>query len=279
MQPPPGWHWPQHEALIEKFQWKQNVTPCSSLLFVALSIVGYLAVIFLLQFLLRPRKNPVPLGYLPALHNLNLCLGSLVMFLGALQAALVDSEENQWMWGSENKYRWLLCFPVGTKPVGRVFFWSYVYYLSKFYELLDTVVLVLRKKRLSLLHVYHHCTVIIMCYLWMQGQQSLQTLGLLTNTGIHVVMYLYYFLHSIGMPPPWRKFVTNGQITQFCFSFIASLPFLWLHFSKGGGCAGFSAWLFNVAFNLSLLYLFVDFHRKQYGAKKEARQNNVKKTS
>ena len=49
-------------------------------------------------------------------------------------------------------------------------------------------------------------------------------------------------------------------------SFAISLPFWWMHF-KQGGCAGFNAMLFNAAFNLVLLYMFMDFHRHTFPAK------------
>lgn len=71
-------------------------------------------------------------------------------------------------WWVQGQYFWLICFPPGTKPAGRVFFWSYVYYLSKFYELLDTLILVLKGKPLTFLHVYHHATVIAMCFFWLE---------------------------------------------------------------------------------------------------------------
>eukprot|EP00897_Mesotaenium_endlicherianum_P005527 jgi/Mesen1/5001/ME000025S04401 len=261
--------WPAYEPVVKNFTWKYGKTPGSTYFFVASSVVGYLAVVYGTRSLMQYRQKGFWLGPLPAIHNLILCIGSLAMFLGAAQASYVDAHETQWLWGAEGKYRWLFCLPLNTRAQGRVFFWSYVYYLSKFYELLDTLLLVLKKKPLSVLHVYHHALVIVMCYLWLQERQSLQTIGLLTNTGIHVVMYFYYFMHSIGRPPPWRKFVTNSQIIQFLFSFLASLPMLRWHF-QGPGCSGFNAWLFNVGFNLSLLLLFLNFHRKQYGAGKPA---------
>ena len=68
-----------------------------------------------------------------------------------------------------------------------------------------------------------------MCYLWLQYSQSLQHIALLTNAGIHVVMYFYYFLTTLGIRPAWKVLVTNGQIVQFVFSFACSVPFVWTH--------------------------------------------------
>lgn len=47
----------------------------------------------------------------------------------------------------------------------------------------------LQAKPLSFLHVFHHAMVVVMAYLWLEAGQSLQQIALLTNTGVHVVMY------------------------------------------------------------------------------------------
>ena len=72
-------------------------------------------------------------------------------------------------------------------------------------------------KKLTFLHVFHHATVVPMAWLWLHSSQSLQTVALLTNTFVHVVMYYYYYRSSIGSPPRWKKLVTNIQIVQFVF--------------------------------------------------------------
>lgn len=56
-----------------------------------------------------------------------------------------------------------------------------------------------------------------MAYLWLDAAQSLQQIALLTNTGIHVLMYYYYFMCTIKRPPRWKKLVTQSQIVQFVF--------------------------------------------------------------
>lgn len=66
-----------------------------------------------------------------AYHNLVLCAMSLVMFLGGLFAVAQRSADEGGLW--------LLCEHQSTPATGAVYYWSYMYYLSKYYELLDTV--------------------------------------------------------------------------------------------------------------------------------------------
>ena len=51
-----------------------------------------------------------------------------------------------------------------TDAIGPLFFWSYIYYLSKYYELLDTVLQLLKGRPPPhfFLHTYHHATVLVM---------------------------------------------------------------------------------------------------------------------
>lgn len=101
------------------------------------------------------------------------------------------------------------------RPAGRLFFWSYAYYLSKFYEFLDTVLLLVKAKPASFLHVFHHAVVVVMAWLWVDQAQTLQWGGLLTNTAVHVVMYWYYYETTLGNSPWWKKYITSFQIAQF----------------------------------------------------------------
>lgn len=107
------------------------------------------------------------------------------------------------------------------------------------------------------------CCILVFLPQWLEQVQSLQAIALLVNTGVHIVMYFYFFLTSLGIRPRWKKIVTNIQIVQFGFSFLVSLPLLYSHF-LGEGCSGFSAWLFNCGFNLSLFALFIHFRVTQY---------------
>ena len=45
----------------------------------------------------------------------------------------------------------------------------FIFYLSKYYEFLDTILLVLKKKPLDFLHCYHHAIVPTGCWLGFNG--------------------------------------------------------------------------------------------------------------
>ena len=112
------------------------------------------------------------------------------------------------------------------RPRGRLFFWSYAYYLSKYYEFIDTVLLLCKAKPASLLHVFHHALVVVMAWLWVDQAQTLQWGGLLTNTAVHVVMYWYYFETTLGNSPKWKKYITSFQIAQFSMRCAPHLGFV-----------------------------------------------------
>ena len=112
---------------------------------------------------------------------------------------------------------------------------SYLFYLSKYYELLDTIFLVLKKvmkkntllpltfekKPLDFLHCYHHAIVPFSAWLGFQGwympimwfdhsyvcpaltRHSLRT-GCLFNSAVHVVMYFYYMMATLGKTVWWK---------------------------------------------------------------------------
>ena len=56
--------------------------------------------------------------------------------------------------------------PCSGAPLrGPLFWWCYVFYASKYYELVDTLLLVLRRKRVILLHAFHHASMPLVMWL------------------------------------------------------------------------------------------------------------------
>ncbi|XP_016512058.1 uncharacterized protein LOC107829129 [Nicotiana tabacum] len=263
-------YWLVTHPIITNFQWKQGSTFGASPLFLTLAVLTYLTLTFSFDhFPLLPPLSPTALRLISAVHNLILCLLSLIMAVGCSLSAVHQMPKNDWTW--------VICFPANhTLPRGPVFFWAYIFYFSKILEFVDTLLIILsgsRTRRLSFLHVYHHAVVVVMCYLWLSSSQTLFPVALVTNASVHVLMYAYYFLCTLGVRPWWKRLVTDFQIIQFVFSFLISGLMLFYHFT-GSGCSGIQGWCFNAVFNASLLALFLDFHSKNYAKKRKALDKN-----
>ncbi|XP_051950303.1 elongation of very long chain fatty acids protein 7a [Xyrauchen texanus] len=108
-------------------------------------------------------------------------------------------------------------------PQGIRMAWTcYLYYFSKFIEMLDTIFFVLRKKynQVTFLHVYHHS---IMPFTWWFGVRfsagGMGTFHALLNCIVHVIMYTYYGLSALGPAYQkflwWKKHLTSIQLIQF----------------------------------------------------------------
>jgi hypothetical protein len=91
---------------------------------------------------------------------------------------------------------------------GPLFFWIYIFYLSKAYELLDTVFLVFKKSRLRFLHVYHHAATLLLVWWCLNWNVPVQWIACVLNALVHIPMYYYYFLYEIGQTSWWKRFVT-----------------------------------------------------------------------
>lgn len=153
---------------------------------------------------------------------------------------------------------------------------TYIFYLSKLIELLDTVFFVIRKKdnQVTPLHLIHHTALpIIMwwaCKFVPGGHGSIT--GLL-NSGVHVVMYSYYFLAAFGpaMEPYlwWKRYITRLQIAQFAFYWVHSVQMLFRH---NCGYPKTFAWVIIVPSTL-FLFLFASFYRRSYSKPRSAKPN------
>mmetsp|Transcript_23992 Transcript_23992/g.31367 ORF Transcript_23992/g.31367 Transcript_23992/m.31367 type:complete len:260 (+) Transcript_23992:96-875(+) len=184
-------------------------------------------------------------------HNLVLSGGSLLMLLGAIF--------DIWRRAGAHGYSFLLCEDPLMTSSGPLYFWSYLYYLSKYYELLDTVITLVRGRPPPhfVLHVYHHACVLIMTWSWMEYSTTLQFLGMMFNTSVHVVMYYYYYVRLVRGPPKWKSFVTIFQIVQFMTSVGLFCVTGYKIMLEGQQCQGVSSLLWTMVFNVTLLYEFV----------------------
>ncbi|KAG7264431.1 hypothetical protein CRUP_011911, partial [Coryphaenoides rupestris] len=123
-------------------------------------------------------------------------------------------------WGTGYTYR---CDLVDYSPSGtRMAATCWLYYFSKFIEMLDTIFFVLRKRnsQVTFLHVYHHS---IMPFTWWFGVRfsagGLGTFHAMLNSVVHIIMYSYYGLTAMGPSYQkylwWKKYLTTIQLIQF----------------------------------------------------------------
>uniref|UniRef100_A0A1I8MDU2 Elongation of very long chain fatty acids protein n=1 Tax=Musca domestica TaxID=7370 RepID=A0A1I8MDU2_MUSDO len=147
----------------------------------------------------------------------------------------------------------------GARPV-------YLYHLSKYMDLLDTIFFLLRKKfnQISFLHVYHHAGMLVGTYLYISKSfgSHLSLIGVI-NSFIHVVMYTYYLAAAMKLNidlMAWKKRVTMMQIIQFIIlAFHQSLPLINnpCNMSK-------QIVLFSVSQCIFMLILFSNFYYQTY---------------
>ena len=107
-----------------------------------------------------------------------------------------------------------VCSPSYTKgPTG---FWTFLFTISKVYELGDTIFIILRKQNLIFLHWYHHVTVLV--YTWYSYTEHLGPgrWFITMNYVVHSVMYTYYALRAlrIRVPRQIAMSITTMQILQ-----------------------------------------------------------------
>jgi len=104
---------------------------------------------------------------------------------------------------------------------------TYIYFLSKFIDWMDTVFFVLTKKfsHITWLHLIHHSSMPINMYIGMRlAPNGHGTLACMLNSLVHVVMYSYYGLACCGdrVKPFlwWKKYITQMQLVQFVLIFV-----------------------------------------------------------
>ncbi|KAI3405068.1 hypothetical protein KGF56_002153 [Candida oxycetoniae] len=112
---------------------------------------------------------------------------------------------------------------------------GYWFYISKFYEVLDTIVILVKGRPSSLLQSYHHAGAMMCMWAGVRYQSPPIWIFVVFNSFIHSLMYFYFTLSClhIRVPTLAKKILTSLQITQFvvggsiailhCFVWISDL--------------------------------------------------------
>lgn len=191
------------------FMWHLEQTP-------VIGSVGYLGLVCLLHHTMARRPAPVafPKAVLVAYNAAQVLINAYV-------ALLLAQGTGGRVWG------------IGMPDSAAVRHGVFLHYLCKYLDMLDTVIIVLRKKgeQLSFLHLWHHSTIVAVWgwvyYTWPAATGTMAyAYGAWVNSCVHVIMYFYYGLTAVGIKPPFKKLVTVVQLTQFASCIVHALTAL-----------------------------------------------------
>ncbi|KAH7431649.1 hypothetical protein KP509_08G058600 [Ceratopteris richardii] len=229
-----------------------------------LSIV-LLGVAWLRSFNAKPRTHePFLLKALVIFHNLFCLTLSLYMCVGIASRAF---QLKYLLWG--NAYD-----PNEITMAHYV----YLFYMSKYVEFMDTIIMILKHnlRQITVLHVYHHVSVALIW--WMISYHAPGGDAYFSgaiNSGVHVIMYLYYLLSSLLRSDEkvrrkylfWGRYLTQIQMLQFVCNWIQAAYCIKVQ-------APYPQFLYKILFYymLSLLMLFANFYMRKYTAMGKKKQ-------
>ncbi|CAB4021176.1 elongation of very long chain fatty acids 4 [Paramuricea clavata] len=214
------------------------------------------------------RRQPLELKIPMALYN----FGATALNVYCFSELLIGS------WKAGYRY---ICNRViiSTEPqhmrIANAIWW---FYLSKYYEMLDTVFFILRKKnnQITFLHVYHHTSILALWWIgikWVPGGTAFYSS--MVNSFIHIVMYTYYGLSvfpSIRSYLWWKRYLTQLQLIQFLSYVVQAVLALY------DDC-GFPRWVSYgmMSYMITMISLFGNFYFRTYRNARSKREGEHNK--
>lgn len=179
--------------------------------FEGFSIVVFLISLYLLSKFMKNR-DPMKLKTFSVIHNFFCSCLAFVTMLGLLYGVSRIGKNP-----SQTPENLNLCTSPGFRLEGALYFWCFIYHAQKYYELVDTYLIVLRKsqKGLTFLHVFHHSIMLALTNTAFIAKFGGVWVTAVANSFVHTVMYFYYGLTVLQIR--WKKnyYITYMQIVQF----------------------------------------------------------------
>jgi len=211
----------------------------------------------------RPRRKSKSEGLTPLklfclAHNALLCGFSWVCFINVFPEVFGAITQNGW--------RSFACTAMSENEL----FWSYLFYLSKIYEFVDTAIIIYKGRKPSTLQTYHHMGAVFACWLQVIVKGKSFWVFLCLNSFIHTIMYAYYCATTLGYRFKFKFVITILQMTQFVVGQALGY-YQYFNFSDCYRTNDFWVWFINTVYVWPLVALFAHFYRQTYLARKAKR--------
>ena len=186
-------------------------------------------------------------------HNLALVVFSAYTFWGILKLVLVH--------GFVFKSKYFFGMPEFDTL-------AWYFYLSKYYEFIDTFLIYAKGKKPIFLQTYHHVGAVLCWHMWYVYKTDGAWLPTFMNAFVHTVMYTYYLctifrLNVSGVKP----FITAMQMVQFLIGGIG-VP-IW-YAPPNDTWPRYVIALIGAAYTYGLIALFGQFSYRNYIAPRKS---------
>jgi len=136
-------------------------------------------------------------------------------------------------------------------------YYNWIFYLSKYYEFLDTFIIYSKNRKPIFLQTFHHLGAVWMWHFACYNKLEAIGIGSLFNAGVHTIMYSYYLLtHFKFNLSSVKYYITYLQIAQLASANIFSL---YLYYPPADTVTNY---IINIGCNLyvfTLVCLFLKF--------------------
>jgi len=187
------------------------------------------------------------------IHNALLCIFSWLVFVNVFPEIVPQLSD----WES------FTCAPMSQNEL----YWSYLFYMSKIWEFIDTWIILYKGRKPSTLQVYHHMGAVFAC--WLQvivGGKSFWVF-VCWNSFIHTVMYAYYCATTLGYRFRLKFMITILQLTQFVVGQSIGI-YQYISYSHCYRSNDFWVWVLNSIYVWPLVAFFLHFYSQAYLPKK-----------
>jgi len=146
--------------------------------------------------------------------------------------------------------------------------WTFIFYISKYWEFVDTWILVFKGKNPSLLQVYHHTGIAFCMWVGTLSQSSWLVAVVLLNSIIHTLMYTYFLIKTLSPTTQIKqaKYLTSAQIGQFFTGIFYSAAVLFMGEKCDTQSSRFGLACLQV-YGYGLIALFMAFSKRKYKKK------------